>query len=238
MVNRYQNASLIALVVLPFFLILHSSWAYSPSFRSRSTPHQKERVKQTFLSKANRSSVILIDGMYSCLEFFGLDDEICTRQITNSIVKYFSQYPILSRYLVIFEWYVLVENVRGKSGFSLSHTDILHSTSIWANHYGFQQQTSLVVDHGSIPSGYHLKKEGLSVVFAGSKLKADDVIVRDISFFQKLLHRPSLVIVTADNELILRCKRASSSSSVKESEKEPLITAWHNHSKANNIGKK
>jgi len=50
----------------------------------------------------------------------------------------------------------------------------------------------------------------LSVIFAGSSLKADDVLVRDIPFFENILKCESLVVITADNELMMRCKRASS----------------------------
>jgi len=93
----------------------------------------------------------------------------------------------------------------------------------------------MVVDHGSIPSAYYVplggsgssesgssiggggegedgvegvyvgdgSKGGLSVVFAGTRLKADDVLVRDVTFFDR-----DVVVVTADNELMSRCKSA------------------------------
>lgn len=70
----------------------------------------------------------------------------------------------------------LVENVRGKSGFELTHADVIHSISIWAKEYGLENRVSLLVDHGSVPSGYYVKDKGLCVIFAGKKLKADDII--------------------------------------------------------------
>ena len=42
-------------------------------------------------------------------------------------------------------------------------------------------------------------------------MKADDVIVRDVSFCHEVLHR-DLMIVTADTELIKRCTSASNKS--------------------------
>jgi Icc-related predicted phosphoesterase len=69
----------------------------------------------------------------------------------------------------------------------------------------------MLVDHGSVPSGYYLEKRGLSVIFAGKSMKADDVIVRDVPFCQNTLGR-DVVVVTADTELIQRCKSAANRS--------------------------
>ena len=110
---------------------------------------------------------------------------------------------------------MLVENVRGKSGFELSHADVIHSTSIWAKHYGLENRVSLLVDHGSVPSGHYFKDRGLSIIFAGQKLKADDIIVRDIPFCQDKL-QSDLVVITQDYELMQRCKRAAHRSGGKE----------------------
>ncbi len=110
---------------------------------------------------------------------------------------------------------VKVENVRGKSGFELSHADVIHSTAIWARYYGLQNHVSLLVDHGSVPAGYYFKDRGLSIIFAGKKLKADDVIVRDIPFCQDKMNR-DVVVITQDYELMQRCKKASHRSGGKE----------------------
>ena len=69
-----------------------------------------------------------------------------------------------------------MENLRGKSGFELTHADVIHSISIWAKEYGLEDRVSLLVDHGSVPSGYYVKDKGLCIIFAGKKLKADDII--------------------------------------------------------------
>eukprot|EP00957_Ditylum_brightwellii_P045030 3416155-Ditylum_brightwellii.AAC.1 len=86
------------------------------------------------------------------------------------------------------------------------------SVSIWAKDYNLGGQVSLIVDHGSAPNGYWLKDQGISVIFAGQSMKADDVIVRDVPFCQKELLR-DVIVVTADTELIQRCKRAAERSS-------------------------
>jgi hypothetical protein len=111
--------------------------------------------------------------------------------------------------------------VRGKTAFALSHADLVHSAAIWANHYGLGGRVSLIVDHGMEPTGYYYNKEndkndeeapdqggGMAVIFAGPSIKADDVIARDVTFCQETLERDVLV-VTADTELIQRCKRAA-----------------------------
>ena len=51
----------------------------------------------------------------------------------------------------------------------------------------------------------------MSVIFAGKSMKADDVMVRDVPFCQNELGR-DVVVVTADTELIQRCKSAANRS--------------------------
>lgn len=94
----------------------------------------------------------------------------------------------------------------------------------------------LVVDHGSQASSYWNADAGYSIVFAGPHCKADDTIALDIVPFligatlastttdtdddaaicldedpkKTLEHCSSIVVVTADRELIQRCKRAVS----------------------------
>ncbi len=109
----------------------------------------------------------------------------------------------------------IVENVRGASGFQLTHADIISSSSIWAKAYGLGDRVSLIVDHGSAPNGYYLKEKELSIIFAGKQMKADDVIVRDVPFCQRQLTR-DVIVVTGDTELIQRCKRAADRSGGKE----------------------
>lgn len=105
-----------------------------------------------------------------------------------------------------------MENVRGKSGFKLTHENLIKSSQIWAKKYGLEGHVSLIVDHGRTANGYYLKDNNnntqshLSIIFSGEGMKADDVIVRDVKFCHEQLLR-DLIVVTADSELIKRCKR-------------------------------
>ena len=99
-----------------------------------------------------------------------------------------------------------VENVRGKSGFELSHMDLIEKATTWTKYHKLEGKVNLVVDHGTVTSGYWLEERGLSVVFSGNSQKADDVIARDVALFGEQ------VVVTADNELQRRCKRSSRNS--------------------------
>ncbi len=139
-------------------------------------------------------------------------------QHTSMVISYFSlfeTYPCTYVYNIhthIYIYiYVQVENVRGKSGFKLTHANVIEGCAIWAKEYGLDHRLSLLVDHGSIPSGYYLQDKGLSVIFAGTSMKADDVIVRDVPFCQNEMCR-DVVVVTADTELIQRCKSAANRS--------------------------
>jgi len=108
--------------------------------------------------------------------------------------------------------YIDVENVRGKSGFKLTHENLIKSSQIWAKRYGLEGHVSLIVDHGRTANGYYLRDNNnetqshLSIIFSGEGMKADDVIVRDVKFCHEQLLR-DLIVVTADTELIKRCKR-------------------------------
>ena len=96
-----------------------------------------------------------------------------------------------------------LENVRGKSNFELTHRELLKRTTIWSKANNLQDRISLIVDHGSIHSSYYLPEGGLSVVFAGTRMKADDVLARDISYFDR-----NAIVITADNDLMSRCRNA------------------------------
>jgi len=104
-----------------------------------------------------------------------------------------------------------LENIRGKSGFALSHGQLLDKCTVWAERRNLYGQVTLVVDHGSEASGYWLKERGLGVVFAGPSQKADDIIARDVAYMQSTLGR-DVVVVTADRELMRRCHRSSARS--------------------------
>ncbi len=95
-----------------------------------------------------------------------------------------------------------VENLRGKSGFSLSHQEIFNAIAAWGD-----DRSVLIVDHGFLPAALWMHDAQMAVVFAGPSCKADDVIANDlVPYFAEV---PEVTVVTADNELIQRCRRAS-----------------------------
>lgn len=95
-----------------------------------------------------------------------------------------------------------IENLRGKSGFALSHREIFNAIAAWGD-----DRSILIVDHGSVPTAMWMKDAEMAVVFAGPSCKADDVIANDlVPYFAEL---PQVTVVTADTELIQRCRRAS-----------------------------
>mmetsp|Transcript_32767 Transcript_32767/g.75419 ORF Transcript_32767/g.75419 Transcript_32767/m.75419 type:complete len:406 (-) Transcript_32767:390-1607(-) len=133
------------------------------------------------------------------------------------------------------------ENVRGKSGFRLSHENLLFRALSWHSGrknddtatYEKDTATALVVDHGSKQCAYvggSLDQErfttsgttgDVGVVFAGVGQKADDVIVSLVRercpappSEENTMHieRNVTIVVTADTELILRCQRARAAS--------------------------
>jgi predicted phosphodiesterase len=109
-----------------------------------------------------------------------------------------------------------VENVRGKSGFCLSHADVVTALARWGRVCGLQGRLSLVVDHGSAPSAYWLGNNStthvdLAILFAGPSRKADDVIAQDVAF---LGQTADVTIVTADFGLMERCRRSAAKKGV------------------------
>lgn len=96
-----------------------------------------------------------------------------------------------------------LENVRGKSNFDLTHAELLKQTTQWSKVNGLEDKVSMIVDHGSLHTSYYLEDGGLSMVFAGPRMKADDVLARDIASFER-----NAIVITADNELMSRCRNA------------------------------
>ena len=73
------------------------------------------------------------------------------------------------------------DNVRGKSQFQLSHLQLLTRTARWAQRARLGGHVVLLVDHGTLPTSYHLPKlGGVSIAFSGPRLSADDVAARDV----------------------------------------------------------
>ena len=103
-----------------------------------------------------------------------------------------------------------LENVRGKSGFEMSHWELVERTTQWIRFHELEHQVVLVADHGSEAVGYYLPSRCFSILFAGPHEKADDVIAHTIG---KMTGTGNSVVVTADGELQSRCRKQHSSSS-------------------------
>lgn len=91
----------------------------------------------------------------------------------------------------------------------MTHQQVLDRTAAWVDYHGLHDRVIVVVDHGATASAFYLKKRRMAVVFAGEDvrpaIKADDVIANGVSLFVG-----KTLVVTADNELQARCRRASS----------------------------
>ncbi|CAB9505430.1 expressed unknown protein [Seminavis robusta] len=100
-----------------------------------------------------------------------------------------------------------VENVRGKSGFALSHVELMHKIQAWKQQ---QLQILLVVDHGNEPSAFY-DNDGMAIVLAGPSRKADDVIAQDclrqLSEQQQQQKDMAVMVVTDDQGLVRRCHK-------------------------------
>ena len=99
------------------------------------------------------------------------------------------------------------ENVRGKSLFQLSHTQLMARLARWSARHKLADRVVLLVDHGTQPSAFHLPRlGGLSVVFSGPTLSAGDVAARDLEWLHGRGH--DVLLVTADSGLAQRCRLA------------------------------
>ena len=94
-----------------------------------------------------------------------------------------------------------VENVRGKTGFRLSHREVLRTLLVWKRY--MPSELTLVIDHGNEACTF--KGDVYSVVFAGPGCKADDTIASQI-VPELAESTESVAVVTADHELIQRCR--------------------------------
>jgi predicted phosphodiesterase len=114
-----------------------------------------------------------------------------------------------------------MENVRGKSGFELTHKQVLDKTATWINHFGLQDQVVIVIDHGE-ESAFYLQRYHMAVAFSGNHAKADDVIVKGVATSSEWMYPVpqegtgiaiprvgKIIVVTADHELQGRCRRAA-----------------------------
>ena len=101
-----------------------------------------------------------------------------------------------------------VENVRGKSGFTLGHEELLGEAARWAQHRNLHGRVVLVVDHGARTAAYYLRQLGLAVAFSGRRQSADDMIAKQVPYVQRQLAR-DVCVVTGDVGLKTRCQQKS-----------------------------
>ena len=96
------------------------------------------------------------------------------------------------------------DNVRGKSGFAVSHMELVRATSIWADQRGLEGRLVVCIDHGSSADAWYLSELGVAVCFAGPVGTADDLIAtRAVPCFANAL------VITADAGLAKRCRSAA-----------------------------
>ena len=108
------------------------------------------------------------------------------------------------------------DNVRGKTRFRLSKDQLCVAVQKWLSMYQLQDKVCLLYDHGSKQCAYQLSDSGLVVAFSGEK-KVDDIIVRDIQYYQSQMTAStnsnatfkSIIVVTEDRELKKRCRKVS-----------------------------
>jgi hypothetical protein len=102
-----------------------------------------------------------------------------------------------------------VENVRGKSGFALTHAAVLASLATWSRVNELQGQVTLVIDHGHEPTSHWIVDKDYAIVFSGPHVKADDVLANEaVPYFLERCRCDHIAVVTADANLIKRCQRA------------------------------
>ena len=109
-----------------------------------------------------------------------------------------------------------VENIRGKSNFDSSHDDFMTLLFDFVQRHDdwLNGRMSCIMDHGSEPSALFLcsNNSKVSVIFSGPLCKADDVLVRDLQTFLfskgNNKKKAKALIVTADNELMTRCRQS------------------------------
>ena len=95
------------------------------------------------------------------------------------------------------------DNVRGKSGFAVSHMELVRAASLWGNQRGLEGRLVVCIDHGSAADAWYLSELGLAVCFAGPVGTADDLIARAVPCFA------NAIVITADAGLAKRCRSAA-----------------------------
>jgi len=164
------------------------------------------RNRKTSIAVSGDSSDSLASDLASSTEAFSSSIDISPLNFDPSIYKAGASVRrgvLSSKGAILID----VENVRGKTGFALSHKELLHAMTIWAKLCQLQGQVTLVVDHGNEEAAYYLPDAAdMAIVFAGPHRKADDVIAHDAAF---LGQESDVLVVTADRGLIDRCRRSA-----------------------------
>lgn len=96
------------------------------------------------------------------------------------------------------------DNVRGKTKFRLSKEELTDRVQRWIASSSLSGLVVLMFDHGSKHSSFFIPDSSLAVVFSGPGRTADDVITRDVGWFQA--KQQDVVVVTEDNGLKRRCR--------------------------------
>ena len=94
------------------------------------------------------------------------------------------------------------DNVRGKTKFSASKEQLCRDLDSFVSLSGIDSRVVLMYDHGNEHEAFLFGS--LAVCFSGPGRTADDVIARDLVWFQRRFNC-SVVVVTADTGLKTRC---------------------------------
>ena len=94
------------------------------------------------------------------------------------------------------------DNVRGKTKFSASKEQLCRDLDSFVSLSGIESRVVLMYDHGNEHEAFLFGS--LAVCFSGPGRTADDVIARDLVWFQRRFNC-SVVVVTADTGLKTRC---------------------------------
>ena len=94
------------------------------------------------------------------------------------------------------------DNVRGKTKFSASKEQLCKDLDVFVSSNGLNGRVVLMYDHGNEHEAFLFG--ALAVCFSGPGRTADDVIARDLVWFQRRFDC-SVLVVTADTGLKTRC---------------------------------
>lgn len=96
------------------------------------------------------------------------------------------------------------DNVRGKTKFSATKEQLCEDLDLLVHSCGISDRVVLMYDHGNEHEAFLYSS--LAVCFSGPGKSADDIIARDVVWFQRRFQCP-VVVVTADSGLKTRCSQ-------------------------------